>query len=386
MFGLFLGLFVIFISGLLQFLTMSRFLWYFLSIVSLIIATWFLSFYFYLKATSIGYIKIAKLFIWVINLIVPIFIIFSLVPSLDINYVYLLIFVVLAVLSIVYLLNEIKASKKDSTQRIFVLEAAIILSTIVIVSLFSFIGAYHAIPYIISINAFTTVLIATIAEYEINILGSKKLIKSLQTEQDQKVAIMLAQIQPHFLYNSLNSIAILCDINAKQAHDLTLKFSQYLRNNIDALSQQTPILFSTELKNIRNYLDIEKVRFADKLNVVENIQVSDFFVPVLSVQPIVENAVKHGISKRSTPGVVMISTNQDLNNYYIIVEDNGVGFDPSILETSEKLGKSIGISNVKYRLKSIMGADVSISSQIGKGTKVIITLPKVTNNIKGHLD
>ena len=198
-------------------------------------------------------------------------------------------------------------------------------------------------------------------------------------EQDTKVAIMLAQIQPHFLYNSLNSIAILCEVNPKQAHDLTIKFAQYLRNNIDALSKDSPILFRTELRSIKNYLDIEKIRFSDKLNIVDNIQVSDFYVPVLTIQPLVENAVKHGISKKPTPGVLMLSTTEDTNNFYVIIEDNGVGFDTSILEIKEKLGKSIGISNVKYRLKSMVGGDVKIESTIGKGTKVTVTLPKVLN-------
>ena len=126
---------------------------------------------------------------------------------------------------------------------------------------------------------------------------------------------MVSQIRPHFMYNALSSIAILCKLNPETAYDATITFSDYLRGNMDSLKQTAPVPFTQELEHLKKYLYIEKLRFADKLNIEYNIQVTDFVLPLLSVQPLVENAVKHGVGMKKKGGTVTISTRETDNAY-----------------------------------------------------------------------
>lgn len=336
----------------------------------------------YGKAANVIFVNFGRVLLWVSILLVFGSMLIGAFNLADLSAFVIYLMFILAFVVILSFVNYIILAKNDSSQKPLAIGAGFITLALIVEVVIWYLNLRYLQMLTFTSVAILFFLASILLEYRLAYDSSSVEVKKQQIENDQKVAIMLAQIQPHFLYNSLNSIAILCDINPKKAHDLTLKFSQYLRNNIDALSQQTPIHFTTELKNIKNYLEIEKVRFSDKLNVVENIQTSDFFVPVLTIQPIVENAVKHGVSKRSTPGAVMINSSEDINNYYVVVEDNGVGFNTDIIDKGEKLGKSIGITNVKYRLKSVMNADVDIQSEIGKGTKVTITFPKVSNKVK----
>lgn len=148
--------------------------------------------------------------------------------------------------------------------------------------------------------------------------------------------IMLSQIQPHFLYNSLTAIAMLCEKNPKQAKRSTITFAEYLRTNMNALKAKEPISFNKELEHIKNYMKLEQMRFGDELDVVYDIQVSDFNVPVLGVQPMVENAVKHGIKRK---GTVWLSTREVEGG--VEIKDNGCGFDPTVKpkDALEEMGK-----------------------------------------------
>ena len=116
---------------------------------------------------------------------------------------------------------------------------------------------------------------------------------------EQKTALMLSQINPHFMYNTLTTIASMCDVDPRQARDLTIEFSSYLRQNIGTLSENKMIPFEQEMKHVDTYLKIEKARFGDRINVIHSIQSENFMIPPLTVQPIVENAIKHGITKKS---------------------------------------------------------------------------------------
>ncbi len=191
---------------------------------------------------------------------------------------------------------------------------------------------------------------------------------------DTKVAIMISQIQPHFLYNALTAISMLCCIDGKKAQLATDEFSDYLRGNLEALSYKKPIPFYKELNHVKAYLHLEKMRFEEQLNVIYNIEEEDFFVPALSLQPLVENAVKHGLGKKEGGGTVMIKTVDQGEFYEILVTDDGVGFDQ--LEKPQDGKLHIGIDNVKSRLKTMVNGRVKINSEKGKGTTVIINIPK----------
>ena len=379
LFGIFFSLYILFESGYLQVITGNTYIFKTLSYLSLCISGWMMAFYLYLKSQSMRFLHFARVLIWYFILTMGCIMVTALVPKFELSYISPIMISGFYAVCVSSTFNALEEMKRDKINTIFFVQMIVFFICVTVSGVFQAFDLVR-ISNIIMLSGMIFVTVCALTfEYQFNVLRSTKMMKEQREEQDTKVAIMLAQIQPHFLYNSLNSIAILCEINPKQAHDLTIKFAQYLRNNIDALSKDTPILFRTELRSIKNYLDIEKIRFSDKLNIVDNIQVSGFYVPVLTIQPLVENAVKHGISKKPTPGVLMLSTTEDTNNFYVIIDDNGVGFDTSILEIKEKLGKSIGISNVKYRLKSMVGGDVKIESTIGKGTKVTVTLPKVLN-------
>ena len=199
--------------------------------------------------------------------------------------------------------------------------------------------------------------------------------EELQRElYESRVAIMVSQIQPHFLYNSLSSIAMMCSIDPETAQEATVTFADYLRGNMDSLKQKTPVPFSKELEHLKKYLYIEKLRFGKKLNIVYDIRTEDFVLPQLSIQPLAENAVKHGISKKRGGGTLTIATRETADSYQVIVSDDGKGFD--VNEVKDDGRSHIGMENVKRRLHDMCGGEVKIESVIGEGTVATVTLPK----------
>ena len=192
---------------------------------------------------------------------------------------------------------------------------------------------------------------------------------------DAEVQIMVSQIQPHFMYNALSSIAILCKLDPATAYEATVTFSKYLRGNMDSLKQTEPVPFERELEHLKQYLYIEKLRFADKLNIEYDIQATDFRIPMLSIQPIVENAVKHGVGMKREGGTVKIASKETETGFEIIVSDDGVGFDMNAPKKED--GRShVGMENTKKRLRDMCHAEIIITSQPGEGTTARIIIPK----------
>lgn len=192
--------------------------------------------------------------------------------------------------------------------------------------------------------------------------------------QESRISIMLSQMQPHFIFNTLNTIYHLCELDPASAKSTINSFSEYLRNNIDNLGKSEMISFEKELSFVKTYLDIEKVRFDDELEITFDIAVRSFKLPVLTVQPIVENAVKHGISKKNGGATLTISTRETDTCYEILVTDTGIGFDPEAYKNDGH--KHIGISNVRQRLKNLCDGDLMIDTTIGIGTRATIIIPK----------
>ena len=193
-------------------------------------------------------------------------------------------------------------------------------------------------------------------------------------------ALMISQIQPHFLYNALNTIKYLIKREPKLAEKAVISFSRYLRGNMESLSQKSPIPFNEELDHIKNYCEIELLRFGDKLDIIYNIKCSDFEIPSLSIQPLVENAIKHGVTKNPNGGTVTVSTDEDSKNHYVIVNDNGIGFDTDNLDyTLSDEHAHLGIENVEKRLKNMVNATLKIESTQNEGTTVTVTIPKEEN-------
>ncbi len=191
---------------------------------------------------------------------------------------------------------------------------------------------------------------------------------------EQQMVIALSQIKPHFIYNALSSIAALCLSNPNEAYNCTIEFSSYLRSNLDSLSYTKPIPFTKEMEHVRNYLNIEKRRFPNKLNVIYDIKCEDFLIPALTIEPLVENAVKCGISSKLEGGTLTIKSFEVDNFYVVKVIDDGNGFNPNEIK---KDGRThIGIENVKNRLDKMVHGSLIIDSRKGLGTTITIIVPK----------
>ena len=189
---------------------------------------------------------------------------------------------------------------------------------------------------------------------------------------EQRIQIMMTQIQPHFLYNTLSTIQALCAIDPAKAVEITGKFSSYLRQNLNTLEFPGLISFEKELEHTRSYADIEMVRFPN-IRVEYAIEDSGFSVPPLTVQPIVENAIRHGVRIREE-GIIRVSAYQTEEGHEILISDNGVGFDVQTLGQNE--GTHIGLKNVKERIETMCGGSVTVESRIDEGTRVTICIPE----------
>ena len=190
--------------------------------------------------------------------------------------------------------------------------------------------------------------------------------------KESRVSIMLSQIQPHFIYNTLGTIERMCLKDPEKAFDLVRNFSLYLRGNFSELDSVTPIRFGEELKHVEHYVNIEKVRFPD-MNIEYDVETTEFVLPALSVQPLVENAIKHGLMRLESGGTVVIRSYETSSHFCVEVRDDGVGFDTS-LPIEEK--KHVGLRNIRGRLKAMVNGELTIESQIGVGTRAVISIPK----------
>ena len=190
--------------------------------------------------------------------------------------------------------------------------------------------------------------------------------------KESRIAIMLSQIQPHFIYNTLGSIEQLCRLDPSKASDLVHNFAKYLRGNFGELDNPRPILMSQEMEHVHHYISIENVRFPDMIFTFE-MNSEDFLIPALTVQPIVENAIKHGLMKLSHGGTIRVLSYETDTNYCISVEDNGVGFDTGALIDERK---HFGLRNIRERLKVMVKGTLEIESTKGVGTKVLVKIPK----------
>ncbi len=182
---------------------------------------------------------------------------------------------------------------------------------------------------------------------------------------------LMRQIKAHFFFNTLNTISALCKEDPREADRAITTFAQYMRSYMHLINAQENIPFEQELAIVNTTLEIEKLRFPDRFNYETDLEVTDFVLPPLCIQPIVENAMVHGLRKLSGVGVIRIETRKGTGCVQVIVKDNGVGFDTNVLEESE----SIGLKNLQQRVKLMSGGTLAIQSERGQGTEAILTFP-----------
>ncbi len=185
--------------------------------------------------------------------------------------------------------------------------------------------------------------------------------------------LILTQVQPHFMLNTLTTIKYLCKHDSEVAAETITDLSVYLRNNMEFAQTKEMITFEKELAHIEKYVSIEQKRFGDRVKIKYDLREKDFCLPPLSIQPLVENAIKHGISKKREGGTVELSTWRGVDKIHIIVKDDGIGFDVDQPFSSDRV--HLGLEIVEERIKRMCNGEVDITSEVGNGTICEITIP-----------
>jgi two-component system, LytTR family, sensor kinase len=219
----------------------------------------------------------------------------------------------------------------------------------------------------------------------IRIWSSVRIEKQLESQRARLVEARLAaltnQINPHFLFNTLNSVSTLIRIDPDRARTMVYKLSNILRRLLRKTENFSPL--REELSFIDDYLAIEMMRFGDKLRFYKEIDEKslDCLIPSMILQPIIENSIKHGLASKVEGGMVRLKTWLEDTRLYISIEDDGVGIPEAKLETL--LQQGIGVSNVNERLRVLFGRAyrLSIDSKPGQGTHTIIEIPEPADQI-----
>ena len=218
-------------------------------------------------------------------------------------------------------------------------------------------------------------------ELEARVQALTKLRQSIKEQLRMEAAWLQAQIHPHFLFNTLNTIASLGVIDTTRMLKLLEEFGNYLRRSFDVHNTESLVPIENELDLTRSYLYIEKERFENRLHIKWEIEDDlDFKVPPLSIQPIVENAVEHGVLKRVNGGTICIRIIRYEKYYRIAVTDDGVGMEQEKIEQilNEHPSKvaGVGVANTNRRLKKLYGKGLVIESKVDEGTTVMFEIPK----------
>ena len=230
-----------------------------------------------------------------------------------------------------------------------------------------------------SIALYATTLLAVAIPLKIwnNTRNEKKLEEQERLLSEARLAALTSQINPHFLFNTLNSVSSLIRTDPNQARVMVVKLSKVLRRLLRKHENFSSL--RDELNFIEDYLSIEVVRFGDKLRFEKDVpeDTLDMLVPSMLLQPLVENSIKHGLSSKVEGGTIRLRTWQSESRLHLLVEDDGVGISEAKLATL--LDRGIGVSNVNERLKVLFGSQYRmwIESQPGQGTRIQIEVPEL---------
>lgn len=199
----------------------------------------------------------------------------------------------------------------------------------------------------------------------------RQLVEQEKHLTDSRIKAMMSQIRSHFIFNVLTTISTYCKIDPKTADAALIRFSRYLRKNIKIIEEDGLIDFDMELEQVEDYVALEQLRFPDSINFDEEISTSSFQIPPLTIQPLVENAIKHGLVENGKSGTIMLKTIREMDCIKIVVEDDGGGFDVEQKRSKE----SVGIRNVRYRIENMVGGSLTIESSVGCGTIATVCIP-----------
>lgn len=196
--------------------------------------------------------------------------------------------------------------------------------------------------------------------------------EKLQGDLNQnRIVLAMSQIRAHFIFNILNAISGMCKYDPEKADATLIRFARYLRGNIDVMQEDVLETFTASLNHLQDYVALEQIRFGDKIRFETKTAVTAFSLPPLVLQPLVENAIKHGLTPKAEGGTITLTTERKGDIILITVADDGVGFSGNALEKKS----SVGLKNVRFRLQQLVGGDMNIESVPGKGTVATLTIP-----------
>lgn len=242
----------------------------------------------------------------------------------------------------------------------------------------------HITPWLIVLSTVTTLFAVCLP---IRVWSSFRAERQLEMQQarltEARLAALTNQINPHFLFNTLNSVSTLIRINPDRARSMIYRLSKVLRSLLRKTENLSPL--REEISFIDDYLAIEVVRFGDKLRFEKDIESAtlDRLVPSMILQPIVENSIKHGLANKVEGGTIRLRTWMEGMRLHISVEDDGIGIHEAKLDKLFTSG--IGVSNVNERLRVLFGADyrLTIDSKSGLGTRTLIEIPEIEKTFEG---
>ncbi len=200
--------------------------------------------------------------------------------------------------------------------------------------------------------------------------NQREIARQQQVIANERASVMVLQMRPHFIYNTLMSIYSLCNQDPQKARQVTMDFTNYLRKNFNAVASDSTIPFSAELEHTRAYLAVEQAQYEELLDVEYDTPFTHFRLPPLTLQPLVENAVKHGMDPYAGPLHVLVRTRHTELGSEVTVEDDGQGFDPA-----EKVLPNTTLANIQQRLEMMCGGHMTILPREGGGTVVTLTIP-----------
>lgn len=304
----------------------------------------------------------------------------------------LYILILAQMLYVIWIMIKAVVNKRDNSLIMFVAICIFILTVIQGILRYTALGRVN-IHYMFIYGNFAVIMAMSIVQAREQAKTKKKLILYNETlvEADRlknrimetEMAFLQAQIKPHFLYNALDAIANVCEEDGEKASELIVDLSIYLRNSLEFNSLNKMVRLEKELEFVDTYFNIEQARFGQKIRLFKEVEISlDVQIPAFILEPLVENAVRHGISKRQSGGRVTIRGKQLQEGVRIEVEDDGVGIEAEKLDhllEHDRKDQGVGIQNIHHRLLSIYGKGLEIKSEEGVGTCVIVVIPNGGN-------
>ena len=270
----------------------------------------------------------------------------------------------IAPLSLIMIINTVSLfrRRKKLSKKVFTALLVYLLPTAILVILYMFAAVDTVVSFwmaLCAITMFSLILTDNMEQY-------------MQQREitNQRAGIMVLQMRPHFIYNTMMGIYYLCKLDPDKAQQVTLDFTTYLRRNFAAIASEKTVPFKDELEHTRAYLAVEQAQLEDRLFVSFETPHTMFRVPPLTLQPLVENAVQHGMNPDGDPLNISVRTRQTKGGSEIIVEDDGSGFN-----SADDKEPHLALNNIRQRLEMMCNGKLEISQREGGGTSVKVTIP-----------